>query len=170
MSYRVPVETETERLILRPFQESDLQDLHLYFSDPIATKYTVAKPYSLLETWRVLCLMLGHWQAKGYGPYAMFDKKSKRVLGIAGFWFPYDWPEAEIKWALTRTFWGQGYATEAVKEIQRIAIEYMPDMSLISFIHSENKRSIDLALRVGSKFEKETTFRNGLWHIYRHPS
>ena len=170
MSFLVPTQLETERLILRQFKEDDLEDVHLYFSDPIAIKFTVVNSFSRLDTWRDLCVKIGHWQVKGYGPYAMVEKQSNRVIGISGFWFPYDWPEAEIMWALVRERWGKGFATEASLAVQATARKYMPDLPLISFIHSDNQRSINLALRLGATFERETTFRNGLWHIYRHPS
>ena len=170
MSFFVPTQLETERLILRQFKEEDLEDIHLYFSDPVATKYTVAKSFSRLETWRDLCVKIGHWHVKGYGPYAMVEKQSNRVIGISGFWFPYDWPEAEIMWALVRQYWGKGFAREATLAVQAVAKKHLPDLPLISFINCENQRSINLALRVGATFEKQTSFRNGLWNIYRHPS
>ena len=40
---------ETERLILRKYRESDLQDLYEYLSDPEVVKYEPYKPMSLDE-------------------------------------------------------------------------------------------------------------------------
>ena len=59
----------------------------------------------------------GHWQIHGYGPYAVEDKSSARVLGTVGFWYPNDWPSPEIKWALAPEYWGQGYASEAAPAV-----------------------------------------------------
>ncbi len=49
---------ETERLILRRYQESDLQDLFEYLSDPKVVEFEPYKPMSLDETkenleWRI---------------------------------------------------------------------------------------------------------------------
>lgn len=76
MEYRVPTELETERCRLRPLQEEGWKDLHQYYSDPEATRYTVGRGLSEGEIWRTLCGMIGHWQVRGYGPYAVEEKGS----------------------------------------------------------------------------------------------
>lgn len=170
MTFYIPETLETERLTLRQFRESDWRDLHRYYSSELSTRFTVGRAFTEGETWRTLCSMVGHWQIRGYGPYALEDKASGQVLGTAGLWYPNDWPEPEIKWALAPEFWGKGYASEAARAVQVIGRECMPDINLISFIHSENRASIQLAKAIGATFEKEIHFRGGLWHVYRHPS
>ncbi len=170
MEYLVPEQAETERLILRQFKEGDWRDLHAYYSNKEATQFTVGREFSEGDTWRVMSAMLGHWQLRGYGPYALEDKKTAKVLGTAGFWYPGDWPEPEIKWALAPEYWGQGYASEAARAVQKIAHEYIPEIPLISFIHPDNKASIQLALAVGATLESTMLFREAKWHAYRHPS
>ncbi|MBE7381548.1 MAG: GNAT family N-acetyltransferase [Leptolyngbya sp. SIO1E4] len=169
MDLLVPREIETPRLILRQFREEDWKDLHEYYSDAEATQFTVGRKLSEGETWRTLCGMIGHWQLRGYGPYAVEAKSSRIVLGPVGFWYPNDWPEPEIKWALARQYWGKGFASEAARAVQVTAREHIPDIALISFIHAENLPSINLALAIGAKYEKEVMFRGGQWQIYRHP-
>lgn len=169
MKYLVPEEVQTERLVLRQFNDADWQDLHAYYSSEQAITYTVGRVFSEGDTWRAMSSMLGHWQLRGYGPYALEEKSSGRVIGICGFWFPNDWPEPEIKWALSPEFWGKGYASEAARAVQKVGREYLPDISLISFINENNQASIELAKAVGAKFDKAVPFRGATWHIYRHP-
>src|SRR4051794_35663923 len=107
--FKIPTEIESERLILRTFKESDWQPLHAYYSDPICTKYTIQRTLSEGESWRMLATLIGHWQMRGYGPYAITRKTDNRVLGLVGLWFPIDWPGPELKWGLAREFWGKGY-------------------------------------------------------------
>ena len=64
-----------------------------------------------------------------------------------------------------RSFW-----PEAVRAVQAMAHDYLPGLPLISFVNSENAASIRLALAVGATLERETEFRGGWWHVYRHPS
>ena len=50
--------SETERLILRRYQKSDLTDLYEYLSDPEVVRYEPYKPMSMNETesnldWRI---------------------------------------------------------------------------------------------------------------------
>ncbi|MEM8805855.1 MAG: GNAT family N-acetyltransferase [Cyanobacteria bacterium P01_G01_bin.38] len=170
MDFRVPEKLETQRLMLRQFQEADWPDLHEYYSDAVATTYTVGREFSEGETWRTLCSMVGHWYVRGYGPYAVEEKATGKVLGPVGFWYPNDWPSPEIKWALASQHWGKGFASEAARAVQQAGREFMPDISLISFINAENQPSINLALAIGAKLEKTIPFRGGNWHIYRHPS
>ena len=169
MDFLVPERLETERLILRQFKNDDWKELHDYYSDPIAIKYTVGRRFSEGETWLTMCGMIGHWHIRGYGPYAVVKKSTEKVIGVAGFWFPNDWPSPEIKWALAPAFWGKGFAREAAKAVQIAGQKYLKDIQLISFINAKNQRSIKLALSVGASFEQETDFRGGRWHIYRHP-
>lgn len=170
MNFSVPETLETQRLILRQFRDEDWRDLHAYYSSPEATHFTVGRAFTEGETWRTMCSMVGHWQIRGYGPYALEEKATGQVIGTAGFWYPNDWPEPEIKWALAPQHWGKGFASEAARVVQAAAQAYIPDISLISFIHSDNQASIQLAQAIGATFEKEMNFRGGLWHLYRHPS
>lgn len=169
MTNIVPEKIETERLTLRQFREDDWQDLHRYYSDESAMKYTVGRTFTEGETWRALCSMLGHWAIRKYGPYAVEEKSSSKVIGIVGFWYPNDWPSPEIKWALSPKYWGKGFAKEAAKAVQRVGREYMPNIHLISLIHSKNHASKKLAIALGSTLESEVEFRNAIFEIYRHP-
>lgn len=168
MKQTAPDSILTERLQLRQFTEADWQPLHTYFSDTDATKHTVGRALTEGESWRALCSMIGHWQLRGYGPYAVVLKETGETIGIAGFWYPNDWPEPEIKWALLPVFWGKGYASEAARALQEVS-QAMFERPLISFIHADNQSSTRLALAVGATLEKEVEFRGGRWQIYRHP-
>ncbi|WP_234422154.1 GNAT family N-acetyltransferase [Sedimenticola thiotaurini] len=155
-------------MTLRTFREADWRDLHAYYSDPECTRHTVGKPLREAATWQVLASMIGHWEMRGYGPYAVVERASGRVIGPVGLWYPLDWPEPEIKWALARDYWGRGYALEAALAVREMAAEQLPDIRLISLIQAENRASIALAERIGAMFERTLAFRGGVWHLYRH--
>ncbi|UCG74070.1 MAG: GNAT family N-acetyltransferase [Chromatiales bacterium] len=169
MPYLVPAELQTPRLLLRQFLDDDWQDLHDYYSDQDATRYTFGRLLTEGDTWRIMCGMIGHWQIRGYGPYAVEEKETGKVLGTVGFWYPIDWPEPEIKWALARKHWGQGFASEAARAVQAAGKQYLPDISLISLIHPDNLPSIRLARSIGAEFEREAPYEGKVFHVYRHP-
>jgi len=169
MDFIVPIEIDTDRLRLRQFKEADWRELHQHYSDVDATRYTYGKSLTEGETWRTMCGMIGHWHVRGYGPYAVEEKSSNRVLGTVGFWYPNDWPSPEIKWALARPHWGKGFASEATRAVQKTGLEYLPEIELISLIHKENIASIRLAESVGAMLEKEVEFRGTQWNMHRHP-
>ena len=168
MKYLIPEKVETRRLILRRFKEDDWVDLHQLYSDPECTRYTIQRTLTEGESWRTMAAMIGHWQIRRYGPYAVEDKNTGKVMGPVGLWYPNDWPGPEIKWAISRVYWGLGYASEAARAVKKIAADCMPEISLISLIFSDNEASIKLAEAIGAKFEKEIEFRGQIAHIFRH--
>jgi RimJ/RimL family protein N-acetyltransferase len=168
MKFKVPQQLESERLILRQFIDADWRDLHQYFSDPKAMTFTHGRGLSEGETWRTMSCMIGHWQLRGYGPYAVTAKTDGRVMGTVGFWYPNDWPSPEIKWGLACTYWGQGFAREAAQLVLETAWEYLPEVALISLINPENTGSLGVAQALGATLETTVDYE-GLPHgIYRH--
>lgn len=158
----------TERLTLRQFEPDDWRALHEHYSNLECTRFTFGRALSEGESWRAMASMVGHWQLRGYGPYAVVENASSSVVGTVGLWYPNDWPEPEIKWALLRKAWGKGYAQEAAKAVQGVAVRQFgkPPISLISV---ENTPSINVALAVGAILERQMMFRGKPCSIYRHP-
>ena len=154
----VPTTLQTSRLTLRPFRHEDWPELHAYYSDADATRYTVGRAFTEAESWRAMAGMAGHWMLRGFGPYCLEDKASGSVLGVAGLW-----------WALARPHWGRGFASEAARAVQIAAARHLPNLHLISLIHEDNMPSIRLAEAVGAKFERTMDFRGSTARIYRHP-
>lgn len=165
----VPLQLETTRLNLRPFAHADWPALHALYGDAEATRFTFRRALTEGESWRAMASMVGHWALRGYGPYALVERSSGDVVGTAGLWFPNDWPEPEIKWALARRFWGQGLASEAVRALQPVACAALGGRSPISFIDAGNEPSIRLARAVGAVLEQEREFRGSPWQVFRHP-
>jgi len=144
--------------------------LHEYYCDPNATRFTFGRALSEGDTWRVMCGMIGHWQLRGYGPYALEEKTSGQVLGTVGLWYPIDWPEPEIKWGLAARHWRKGFASEAARAVQAMTIEHLPDIVPISLIHPDNTGSIRLAESIGARREREEIYENEMHYVYRHPA
>ena len=168
MKYLVPTRLETERLILREFRDEDWHALHAYYSDEEATRYTFGNALTKGQTWRTMCGMIGHWQLRRYGPYALERKDDGAVLGTVGFWFPNNWPEPEIKWALAPPYWGNGYASEAARAVLAAGHEHIPKIRLISLIDPDNHGSIHVAQAIGATFEGHFDLDGKLCHVYRH--
>lgn len=169
MEYKIPQQLETERLVLEKITIDHWQPLHRYYADEEGTRYTTGKPLTEGESWRLVAALIGHWEIHGYGPYVLRRRSDSEVLGVCGLWYPGDWPEPEIKWALINEFAGQGYASEATRAVQRLAAAHLPQQRLISLIVAENHASVRLAEAVGARFERSMAFRGKTAQIYRHP-
>jgi len=162
----VPLSIETPRLNLRMFEESDWGALCQMFEDEECVRYTRGQVLQKWETWRILAAYLGHWSLRGYGPYAVVEKSSGKMMGPVGLWCPGDWPEPEIKYSLTKTFWGKGYASEAALAVKEMVKKDLGWRRLISLIVRENSNSIAVAKRIGGVFEKTISFRGGEAEVY----
>ena len=155
--------------MLRQFTVEDHPDLHRYYEDEACMRFTAGRALESWESWRAMATMAGHWQLRGFGPYAVEEKISGAVAGPVGLWYPVERPEPEIKWGLARLFWGKGFASEAARAVRVMAAEYLPELSLISLIDPDNTGSINVARAIGAKKEADFELRGKNCHIYRHP-
>jgi RimJ/RimL family protein N-acetyltransferase len=75
--------------------------------------------------------------------------------------------QAEIGWCLDPAFEGNGYATEAVAELVRVAFEELGLRRLVAHCFAANEPSWRLMERLGMRREahtvKESLHRNGEW-------
>ncbi|WP_432473600.1 GNAT family N-acetyltransferase [Amphritea sp. HPY] len=168
MNYSIPEQLLTERMRLVKVDIAHWPELHQYYSDEQATKYTTGKPLTEGESWRIVACLIGHWQIHGYGPYTMLDRDTGEVIGVVGLWYPGDWPEPEMKWALLPACTGQGYAREAAVAVKGMVRDQLPHLSLISLIFEQNIPSRKLAESVGARFERMMEFRGKQAMVYRH--
>ena len=159
---------ETERLILRAPQEADAEALMRIHQDPeVVPSITLAAPVGdVTLAWRNVALMLGHWQLRGYGQWSVVEKQTGDVIGRVGLWNPAGWPGVELGWVIDRSRWGNGFATEAAREVIRWAWANTGVRRIISIITPGSSRSISVALKIGQRFEREGIFNNGVVHIY----
>jgi RimJ/RimL family protein N-acetyltransferase len=165
------VTLETERLLLRPFRQTDLEAYAAMCADPEVMRYLGDRAVLNREdAWRQLAMLVGHWSLRGFGNWAVEERASGQLLGRAGLHYPEGWPEPEVNWALGRPYWGRGFAFEAVKVVLAHAFNTLNWERAMSLIDPQNHRSIRLAQRLGERFEREVKvrgYRVALYSIYR---
>ncbi len=146
-------ELDTDRLKLRMWRESDLDDYAAICADPIVMRYLGGNVLTRDEAWRSMAFFIGHWQLRGYGHWAVEEKATGRMIGRIGFLNPEGWPGFEIGWTLARHAWGKGYATEGGRRALQYAFKELDRPHVISLIHPENTPSMKVAERLGEKRE-----------------
>lgn len=158
---------ETQRLILRGFREEDLDAYAEMCGDPEVMRYIgEGKPLSRWESWRSMAMMLGHWQLRGYGMWAVEERQSSEMIGRIGCWQPEGWSGFEIGWTLRRTYWGRGFATEGAKAAMDYAFGELQQSRVISLIRPENAASRHVAQKLGEKLAGTTEIFGGDAVIY----
>jgi RimJ/RimL family protein N-acetyltransferase len=168
MTVAVPT-LETERLLLRPWREDDYEPYARLMADAEWSKY-IGGPLSDIEAWRKMAGIVGHWQLRGYGTWAVARKCDDAFVGYCGPWFPHGFPEPEIGWALLPAHARQGYATEAARAAVAHAFVVLGWTTAISIIAEGNTASERVAERLGAVRERELEFRGWPVAIWRHPT
>ena len=148
---------ETQRLILRMFREEDFEQYARICADPEVTRYLgQGNALERWEAWRQMAMILGHWQLRGYGIWAVEERATGHLLGRIGLFNPEGWPGLELGWVLGRDYWGKGFATEGASKALEYAFTEMKQEKIISLIHPQNSGSIRVAERIGEKLVGST--------------
>ena len=159
---------ETPRLRLRPLRSEDAQPFLEIHQHPEVIQYLslIGSPGDITVAWRNIALMVGHWQLRGYGPWAVTDRSNGDVIGRVGLWNPQGWPGLEMGWVIRRSRWGNGFATEAARAALDWAWANVDADHIISIIQPENTRSIRVAEKIGERFERQQPWMGATAHIY----
>ena len=158
---------ETERLMLREFREADFEGMATFFADQVSEFY--GGPCGRDDAWRKFAAYSGHWNLRGYGPWALECKATGQYIGLCGPWYPEGWIEPEITWALVPGITGQGFATEAARCAIRAAFCEFGWTTAVSVISVNNAASVALAHRLGAIEERSIEYRYGAATLFRHP-
>jgi RimJ/RimL family protein N-acetyltransferase len=146
----------TDRLRLRQFGAADVEPYARICSDPETMRHIGdGRVLDLVDAWRAVALMLGHWQLRGYGIWAVEERATGELVGRIGLHRPEGWPALEVGWLLARPRWGRGYATEGAAAAVGYAWRELGAGHLVSLIDPANERSIRVAERLGESPEGE---------------
>jgi len=160
---------ETGRLMLRHFDINDLDDLFAIYSDSDVTKHIPDAPVSIEETKKELeWHMNGHPKFPKLGLWATIHKETGDFIGRCGLlpWTLNGQDEVEVAFALSKSYWGQGLATEAAQGIVRYAYETLKLSRLVCLIEDGNQASVNVAEKIGMKFEREGQDEIGPFLLY----
>lgn len=162
---------ETERLIIRAWKESDLEDFYEYAKVDGVGQMAGWNPHSSIqESKKILDMFI-----EGKKTFALELKDNHKVIGSLGLEVlslslneEYDnLIGREIGYVLSKDYWGKGLMPEAVDRVIKFCFEqekYDYLMCSHSTVNSQSKRVIE---KSGFQFVKENmrTTRSGDKHI-----
>lgn len=119
------MEFTTERLVLRPWKDTDAESLYEYAKDPAVGPSAGWPVHTSVEnSLEIIKEVLSEEET-----YAVCLKEDNRAIGSIGLFPPtqshtkVSKNEIEIGYWIGVPFWGNGYIPEAVRELQRHAFE-----------------------------------------------
>jgi len=118
-----PRVVETERLLLRPWEEEDHVELQRLFNDPAVRGERNFPPDRIVK---IAENSSRQWRVNRFGPWAALDKATGRWIGRVGLDELEDWPDVpkiEVGFELHQEWWGRGLATEAALAALRFGFE-----------------------------------------------
>lgn len=159
---------ETKRLLMRAPTLDDFEAAAEFYASKRSV--SVGGPISRREAWGKFAAQAGTWLLRGYGAWQLVEKDSNAPIGRAGIYYPDGWPEPELGWVLYKNGEGKGYAFEAAIAARAYWYSEYKQTTLISTIAPDNARSLALAQKLGTTFERDWESPFGTFGIYRHPA
>jgi RimJ/RimL family protein N-acetyltransferase len=116
-----PVTLTTERLKLRWMDERDVAGHYAVFADPVVARYWSSEPWTDLEQSRQAIAATMAAYADGSGlRFGIELLATGELIGNASLHHFFEQNRrCEIGYALGSQYWGQGYATEALRALIR---------------------------------------------------
>jgi len=146
---------ETDRLIIREMTQADYPALAMILQDA-QTMYAWEGAFSDEETQEWLDRNLLRYSEDGFGFWAVILKSSGDMIGQCGI----TWQDVEgervpeIGYLFNRTYWHNGYATEAATACKEHAFYTLGFKEIFSIVRSTNIAAKDVAIRNGMIIRK----------------
>lgn len=143
---------ETPRLILRQWQESDIEPFIQLNQNEEVMRY-FPNTLSLDETMALIEKIKNKFAAQGFGWWATELKENHKFIGFIGLNIP-DFetdftPCVKIGWRLAHEYWGQGLTVEGAKKCLEIGFNELNLSEIVSFTTKDNYRSERVMQKLG---------------------
>ena len=160
---------ETERLILREIQSTDVNEMLELHSDPEVHVFlgnkTIGTKKQIIEA---IDFIKQQYVEFGVGRWAIINNNTNEFMGWAGLEFVTTRTNNHINYydlgyRLLKRFWGQGFATESAFASLKYAFDTLKINEVYAIADSRNRGSISILSKVGFKFI-ETFCLEGVKH------
>lgn len=166
------MQLETERLLLRKFEENDAERMFLLDSNPEVMKYIGISPLiDISESKNVIKMIQKQYADNGIGRFAVIEKESGLLIGwsglkllteeINGYKNIYD-----LGYRFLPEAWGKGYATESAKISLDFGFNGLKADPIYAHAHSGNGGSNHILKKLGFEKTSEFTEPDGICFWY----
>jgi [ribosomal protein S5]-alanine N-acetyltransferase len=176
-----PSNLETERLLLRPTEDRDVDDIYEYMSDPEVMRYRICGVQSrpVVEQWVENIVTRGRDYTEFVGKvHQIVLKSADKVIGYCYLDNP--WPEgyrevltngnadfADLSYGLAHKYLRHGYATEAALAVLAYGFHHAGVEKVGAAVNPNNKPSIRVLQRCTFVYSRKIYWPNqGLVDFY----
>lgn len=168
---------QTQRLILRPFDEEDCDAIFRIQSNPEMTRYTPDEPWkSIEEAYSFIKFATRLYNndkiIKGFRYFLAVvetETQSNNVIGYCGLGGPeFDRTLTEVFYSIDYPYWGKGYATETTKALLEYGFKELMLDKIVGFADKDNIASLRVLEKAGlqrigiiSGLEEQYEYFNG---------
>jgi ribosomal-protein-alanine N-acetyltransferase len=158
----------TDRLLLRPFVESDWQAVHAMLADPEVTRYVPASTCSEEETREHIQTLINEQQVDPlWCKFAIVLRSESVFIGICFLERRVEEPrQANLGYLLSQHYWGQGYATEAAGAVLQYGFQELGLHRVYATCRSANVASSRVMEKLGMRREghlRQHRWMKGSW-------
>jgi [ribosomal protein S5]-alanine N-acetyltransferase len=158
------MQLETPRLLLRDFVMGDWADLHAYSSDPLVVRYMSFEPNTATQAQEHLkwCIAMAQEQPRRIYELAVVLKDELRVIGTCTLALhPHERRKAAFSYLFNRQYWGQGYATEAMRVLITFGFSTLDLHRVEDTCDARNYASARVMEKLG--MQREGCLREAIW-------
>ena len=148
---------ETERLLLRSLQSTDIITLADLWSDFEVTRF-MGGPRDYQTTLKILQEDLDQNPASIFDLWPVVEKITGQLVGHCGILDKEvdNREEFELVYVFAKSVWRKGYATEIASSLKEYACEPLGLNRMIALIDPMNPASSNVARKIGFQYEKDT--------------
>ncbi len=151
---------ETERLLVRPFDVPDAEQLHRILSQEEVMRYLPDEVKSPEETGSILTWLIECYQKNTSErivklTLAVVWKEDRRLIGWCGLGpVEFSPQEIEIYYGFSKDCWNRGIATEAAKAVLDFGFKATKVDRIAALVRPENAASARVIEKIGLVYEK----------------
>jgi ribosomal-protein-alanine N-acetyltransferase len=152
-------EPDSKELIFKPISLEDKDFLSQLLKNPhIAQNFIKGSEYVDSEINDILDAMLNFWVNNQLGFYVVYQHTTP--IGLAGFSYLSDYDEVEVVYCVDQKYWGQGLASEILKDLLVIGLKQFNLSKLMGIVKIQNQASYKVLVKNNFKFVKEFEEKN----------
>ncbi|HEY3788011.1 MAG TPA: GNAT family protein [Urbifossiella sp.] len=163
-NWRPPL-LETERLLIRPYEEADAKNLFPLVSNPNSTRFTLWEHHKSIEDtlFFVRDYALSRYAEGVPEPMAITlkqDSSSKPIGSLGCYWASHPNQTMEIGYWLAEPFWGRGIIVEACRVLVGYSFSQLGPKRIQARVIEGNTASVRVLEKLG--FHYEGTLRSAI--------